>query len=183
MPINAFEILEHEHDVILLVLDAVEREAARIRADGKADPPRVNRMLDFARQFADRCHHAKEERLLFPRLADCGIARDGGPIGVMLAEHERGREFVRAAAEALPAAAGGDATAAGKLAEALSGYVSLLRAHIAKENQVLYVMGRRLLPESDDRDLVAAFERVEAEEMGAGTHEKYHRLAHELAEA
>jgi len=31
---TTFEILEHEHEVILLVLDAVEREAARTRSDG-----------------------------------------------------------------------------------------------------------------------------------------------------
>jgi hemerythrin-like domain-containing protein len=180
---RAFDVLEHEHEVILLVLDAVEREATAIRAAGKADAARVGRMLDFVRQFSDRCHHAKEERLLFPRLEQRGIARAGGPIGVMLAEHDRGREFVRAAAEALPAASAGDGAAATRLAAALAGYASLLRAHIAKENNVLYPMGRQVCSAADDLELTAAFERVEAEEMGAGTHEKYHRLAHELAGA
>ncbi len=29
--------------------------------------------------------------------------------------------------------------------------------------------------------MVKAFDRVEAEEIGVGVHEKYHQLAHELA--
>jgi len=32
------------------------------------------------------------------------------------------------------------------------------------------------------RQLSVAFEKVEAEEIGEGVHEKYHQLAHELAE-
>jgi hemerythrin-like domain-containing protein len=57
-----------------------------------------------------------------------------------------------------------------------------LRQHIDKENNVLYPMGNRVLTEDDQRQLSEAFERVEAEEMGPGVHEKYHQLAHELAE-
>jgi hypothetical protein len=38
-----------------------------------------------------------------------------------------------------------------------------------------------LFTAEDRRALAEAFDRVEAEEMGAGVHEKYHQLAHELA--
>ena len=53
--------------------------------------------------FADKCHHGKEEDVLFPELEKAGIARQGGPIGVMLHEHVSGREFIRRMSEALPA--------------------------------------------------------------------------------
>lgn len=33
----------------------------------------------------------------------------------------------------------------------------------------------------DQQALAEAFDRVEAEEMGAGVHERYHQLAHDLA--
>ena len=58
------ETLKHEHRVILLVLDAAEREVASIEKTGKVQADKLQKMLDFFRNFADRCHHAKEEKLL-----------------------------------------------------------------------------------------------------------------------
>jgi len=64
----------------------------------------------------------------------------------------------------------------------LSTYARLLRAHIAKEDNVLYPMADQLFTAEDQRSLTEAFDRVEAEETGEGVHEKYHQLAHKLAE-
>ncbi len=175
------ETLKREHDVILLVLQAVEREARAIRDAGKADAERIGKMIDFIRNFADKCHHAKEENLLFVRLEQRGIPREGGPIGAMVAEHQKGRAHVRAVEEALPKAVQGERHAAQAVADNLMGYVLLLRGHIDKENNVLYPMGDRVLTQEDQRALGEAFEQVEAEEMGEGVHERCHRLAHELA--
>jgi hypothetical protein len=54
----------------------------------------------FFRNFADRCHHSKEEDELFPKMVEHGIPKEGGPIGVMLMEHDQGRAFVRGMSEA-----------------------------------------------------------------------------------
>ncbi len=51
--------------------------------------------------FADQCHHGKEEDLLFPAMEAAGIPRESGPIGVMLEEHNIGRQYVRGMAEAV----------------------------------------------------------------------------------
>jgi hemerythrin-like domain-containing protein len=175
------DVLRHEHQVILMVLDAAEQEAASIAATGMVDAGRVEKMVDFIRTFADRCHHAKEEDLLFARMAERGFPPHAGPIGVMLHEHEQGRAHVRAVAEALPAAAEGDAAALTRVRENLVGYAALLRAHIYKEDNILYPMADQALSEDDQRALAEGFERVEREELGEGVHEYYHRLAHELA--
>jgi hemerythrin-like domain-containing protein len=84
-------------------------------------------------------------------------------------------------AGALPLATKGDAAATAAIARDLKAYVRFLRAHIGKEDNVLYPMADRLLTAEDQRELMAAFDRVEAEEMGEGVHEKYHELAHKLA--
>jgi hemerythrin-like domain-containing protein len=175
------ETLEHEHDVILLVLGAVEREMREIHAGGPVPAEKVEQMIDFIQNFADRCHHAKEEDLLFVRMEERGMLAQGGPIAVMLHEHDEGRRMVRAAAAALPRAAEGDPAARATLTTNLLGYTSLLRTHIAKENNILYPMANQILTDADQTDLIAAFDRVEAEEMGEGTHERYHQLAHQWA--
>jgi hemerythrin-like domain-containing protein len=138
-------------------------------------------MLDFFRNFADRCHHSKEEKLLFVKMEERGMPVEGGPIAVMLYEHDEGRRLTRTIAEALPLATNGDRRASAAVAQNLLAYVRFLRAHIHKEDNVLYPMADRLLTAEDQRELMEAFSRVEAEEMGEGVHEKYHQLAHKLA--
>ena len=174
------EILKHEHQIVLLVLKGAEREGAAARKKGACDAAAVEKMADFFKTFVDRCHHAKEERHLFPALEKHGVPKEGGPIGVMLAEHDEGRDHVRAIAAALPGLKAGRPAAAAETADRLLAYAALLRAHIEKEEGVLFAIADRLLTAKEQRDMVKAFDRVEAEEMGEGVHEKYHQLAHEL---
>lgn len=175
------ETLKHEHQIILMGLSAVEREMRQIQGGGPVSEERIGQMIDFIQSFADRCHHAKEEKLLFTRMQERGVPAQGGPIGVMLQEHDDGRRLVRAAAEVLPQATAGDATARTALADNLLRFGDLLRAHINKEDNILYPMADEILTTVDQADLTAAFDRVEAEEMGEGTHERYHQLVHEWA--
>lgn len=176
------ETLKHEHQIILLVLGAAEREAQQIQDSGTVRGETVAEMVDLFRNFADACHHAKEERHLFVKMQERGMPLHSGPIAVMLQEHDEGRRLVRAVAEALPGAQSGDAEAIAAVKNNLSTYARLLRAHIAKEDNVLYPMADQLFTAEDQRSLTEAFDRVEAEETGEGVHEKYHQLAHKLAE-
>ncbi len=177
------ETLKHEHEIITVALDAADREARQIHDTGTVRPAAVEMMLDFFPNFADRCHHAKEEKVLFPRMEERGVPAQGGPIGVMLHEHELGRQYLRACREALPGAKAGDRAAVAALGENLAGYVRLLRGHIDKENGILFPMANRVLTADDQKELEAAFDRVEAEEIGEGVHEKYHEMAEKLAQA
>lgn len=60
-----------------------------------------DRIVQFFQVFADKCHHGKEENLLFPELERSGSPKERGPIAVMLAEHEQGQSFVKGRAEGL----------------------------------------------------------------------------------
>ena len=103
---EATALLKEEHDLILRGLTVLEKAAARLAA-GQAVPVGVlQALVAFFRDFADRCHHGKEEAMLFPALESAGLPREGGPTGVMCFEHEQGRACVRAMAGA--AASHGD---------------------------------------------------------------------------
>ena len=177
------ETLKHEHRVVLLVLVGAEREAVEIRRTGRVSGDAVEQMLDFFKNFVDRCHHAKEERFLFPAMGAAGFPAEAGPVAVMLHEHEQGRALIRAIGETLPGAKAGDSQACERLAAALEGYAELLRSHIYKEDNILFAMADQVLPAAEQARLAAAFEQVEAEEIGPGVHERYHQLAHQLADA
>jgi hemerythrin-like domain-containing protein len=177
------ETLKHEHQIVLLVLKGAKHEAASIQAGGAVHVEIVEQMVDFFRTFVDRCHHGKEERHLFPAMHGKGMPLETGPLAVMLHEHEQGRAAVRAITGALERVKGGEAGTGRDLAKALLGYVELLRNHISKEDNVLFPMADRILPAEEQSDIAVLFDKVEEEEIGAGVHEKYHELAHRLAQS
>jgi hemerythrin-like domain-containing protein len=92
------QILSDEHRVIERVLTALEGLIKR-PVGGSLDD--WKKAVDFFRTFADQCHHFKEEKVLFPAMEEHGIPSDGGPIGMMLTEHEEGRSYVRGMAAAI----------------------------------------------------------------------------------
>lgn len=181
---RATEILSQEHRIIEQVLSAVDVLADQARRTRSLDGQSATQAIDFIRNFADRCHHAKEEDLLFKAMEAAGFARDSGPIAVMLHEHEQGRGWVREMVAAAEEASRGGAKAAGAIdafVEAAWSYVELLRAHIQKEDGVLYPMADRVLTAEAQAELLVGFERVEASHAN-GTHERYVRSAQELAQ-
>lgn len=157
------EVLVQEHEIIGRVLDGAERMVRGIEATGEVPVEKVRQVMAFVREFADGCHHAKEENLLFERMHLCGMPVEQGPIAVMNHEHEMGRAYMRALADALARVEQGDGAAAHEVAISLTSYVELLRAHIFKENNILFPMADNLFSPRDQADLTEAFARVDAD--------------------
>lgn len=177
---SATEILMGEHRGIERMLAAMEAKLPRLDAGDGSVVPVFEQGVDFLRNFADRCHHHKEELLLFPKLVERGVPNQGGPIGVMLGEHEMGRAEIRAMDEAIQRYRAGDRAALAGLSGAAQRYITLLRQHILKEDQVLFRMADRVLSADEQAQLAADFDRVEEDVMGPGTHERYHRMLDSL---
>lgn len=156
---QATETLKREHDVIERVLQLLEQAARALRLHKPLPDGFQSWAVEFIRHFADGCHHSKEEEVLFPLLEERGVPRQGGPIGVMLYEHEVGRDCVRRMSQTLPES-GNDPAA---FAAAAEEYVDLLRQHIRKENEVLFPMADAVLSPVDDADAVARFQTAAPE--------------------
>lgn len=93
-----------------------------------------------------------------------------------------GRRHIREISETLARLRSGDAKAAANIRKDGSEYRELLRGHIDKENNILYPIADRLLNKDDDARMVARFEEIERDRVGAGKHEAYHDLLHHLKE-
>lgn len=173
-------ILMEEHELILQALEALGKRLNQMADEPTpADRVYLEKAVEFLRGFADTCHHGKEEDLLFKRMGERGFPTHAGPIAVMLSEHNSGRAFIRGMAEGA-ARIGSDPEAGAAIRHHGFGYIELLRNHIAKENQVLFPMAERTLSAEDQQDLAHAFERFEAQETGAGVHERLLGLLSEL---
>jgi len=170
------QILSDEHRVIERVLGAVEKLAKG--PVGALEP--WKKALDFIRHFADQCHHFKEEKVLFPAMEAHGIPSEGGPVGMMLMEHEEARSYVGAMFAAISLIEAKNEAAKESLLSSAQAYCRLLREHIQKEDEVLFRMADEVISAEEQKKVSAAFAQHEAEEMGAGAHEKYLKIAAEL---
>ena len=175
------EILKGEHRVIEQVLTCLERMADQGLEQGKIPAKAATDALKFLREFADGCHHKKEEDRLFPLLEGRGLPRAGGPTDVMRTEHEQGRALIRTMASSLDAAGVGDARALQSFTRAARDYVQLLRAHIHKEDHCLFAMADSLLSPAEQERLEADFDAVEREQAKPCTHNHCLAIAANLA--
>jgi hemerythrin-like domain-containing protein len=152
---DAISLLMEEHELILRALDALDAFASEV-AHGSEDKAELARFVRFIREFADARHHGKEEDILFEAMVAAGF------IAVMLMDHQAGRAQVAVMAD--KAGQPGAWTSQDRVAviDAASGYTSVLRSHIMKEDQILYPMAQERLHEEAmnrvDRDC-AAFEQ------------------------
>jgi hemerythrin-like domain-containing protein len=180
---QAIDTLMEEHRVIERVLEALDTYVTRIENGVPADRARVAEFAEFLREFADTCHHGKEEEILFKKLIELGFPREQGPVGVMLFEHAQGREHV--AAIAAVGRGSGPVTEQERqsLVAHTRAYVPLLRQHILKEDRVLYPTAAQRVSAEDWDRMAIAFEAFERDVMGEGRHHALHDLAHRLMAA
>ena len=101
-------------------------------------------LLGFLKTFADRCHHGKEEKVLFPKLMQAGIPMNGGPLGVMLYEHDQGRQLLREMEVALADRQPAD------FELYANRYAQLLEDHLAKEDNILFGKAEDVLTSEDE---------------------------------
>jgi len=172
-------VLREEHQLILKVLDVVQALLEKGEA-GDWDLDAWQDCVEFFRLFADACHHGKEEDLLFPELESCGVPREGGPIAVMLFEHKQGRGFVARMAKALEDARQGENEPLARLEHAARAYLQLLRAHINKEDNVLFNMADQLVDRAGCERLCAEYDVACARRLEGRTKDELENLAGEL---
>lgn len=175
------DILRQEHGAIESALKILGVLCEKLESDGTIDPIHVDSLLEFITVFADQCHHGKEEALLFPAMERAGIPSEGGPLCVMLMEHEMGRGYVGGMREAWDRFKKGDKKASSDFAGHAAQYVDLLTRHIAKENECLFPMAERCLKPEVEEGLLEDFEVMEIVKIGHGRHEEFHRLLDSLS--
>ncbi len=154
---TATKNLENDHDNILQLLDVMEH----ISGMPQPDVSHLESIVDIIKNFADGTHHAKEENILFPLLAERGFSLSQGPVAVMLFEHVQGRNYVKGIDDNIKLYKKGTPGALEEIYKNMSGYAELLRNHIAKENNVLFRMADNVLSEDDQMETLALFDEAE----------------------
>jgi len=154
---TATQNLENDHVYILRLIDVMEKMVITI----STDISHLETVISLIKNYADGYHHAKEENLFFPLLVKKGFSNVQGPIPVMLHDHAEGRNFVKGMATEIEAYKAGNLSALPHIYENMQGYIDLLRAHIGKENNVLFRMADRTLSAEEQQGLLTEFASME----------------------
>jgi hemerythrin-like domain-containing protein len=178
---DAIETLMDEHRVIERAIDALATFADEVRARATDDRAELGRFVTFIREFADALHHGKEEDILFAAMIEAGFPRQGGPVAVMLMEHDQGRAFVKRLAELAAQDAPWSDDDRQKVAEAAYGYANLLGGHIHKEDAILYPMAEQRLEPAALEQVNARCAAYEQQKAASGDRARLLALADELA--
>src|SRR3989344_2523379 len=139
---KATKQLKEEHRGVLLALSILEEINKKLKKGEKVNPEHLDQLLEFIMVFVDKCHHSKEEDLLFPAMEKAGIPNEGGPIGMMLIEHDLGRGFIKGMVE------GKD------FVKNARDYIALLTDHIEKEEGILYMIADMHIPAEEQKKLL-----------------------------
>jgi DUF438 domain-containing protein len=158
------EYLIAEHELI-------ERSMAVLKnclenMDEGYDRVQMERAIDFLLEFGDKIHNRKEEEFVFPLMEKRGIPLQGGPVGVMLMEHQAERDLLQKMLMQLPGLEEASLEDRVSFKEDGMEYLAIRAEHIWKENDILYPMARRVLQEGDAEEMLAGFERINTETYG-----------------
>lgn len=173
------DFLVSEHEMIERAMAVLKNNLEKIESAVKT-PLQMQRALDFLLEFGDKVHNTKEEKFLFPLMAQKGLPVEGGPIGVMLMEHDAERNLLQKMTADLPSLAEATPAARQKFAAEGFEYLKIRAEHIWKENDVLYAMGRKVFSDDDNTGLLKEFKILDQQTYGDNARLHYEQMLAEV---
>jgi hemerythrin-like domain-containing protein len=129
-----------EHRLIERMVKVMKHEIEAIGRTGKARPEFIDEAIDFMKTFADRCHHGKEEGLLFAQLSEKRITDHyKQTVDELVQEHARARSLTANLVDAKRRYVSGDAGALEEIRASMKTLVDFYPLHIEKEDRHFFI--------------------------------------------
>jgi hemerythrin-like domain-containing protein len=155
MPIGP---LMKEHRLIERMIALMERELVRLNEGEQLDYEFIDAAVDFIRTYADRCHHGKEEDILFRGLAEKPLSGEHRrTMDELIEEHVYGRQTTAALAGAKERHVQGDSRALESVVGALADLVQFYPAHIEKEDKRFFVPSMEYFSRQEQDEMLEEF--------------------------
>jgi hemerythrin-like domain-containing protein len=177
---HPIEELTLEHAPVKLMLRVLEKINEKIAGGEPVSAEYLNHGIIFLREFADECHHCKEEDLLFPKMAKNTVPNEIRLINVLLKEHEEGRDHIKNMIEAISKKEENQSEFAEIFLDNSKKYIALLDQHIDKENAVLFSYARQSLSETQLKELERRFKIMEEHIIGSERRAELENIIHKL---
>jgi len=179
----ALTVMAEEHEAIAAMLRSVSMLVAQSGRDKKLpDFGLLRAMLFYLDEFPERLHHAKETRLLFPKVRQrcpqlCAV------LDRLDADHARGETAIRALERTLVAFEILGESRRDAFEQAMQRYVGAYLHHMAVEETQVLPSARECLTEADWAELDAAFEANRDPLTGHPASEEYRALFSKIVAA
>ena len=166
-----------EHRLIERMFTLMQREFQRI-TDNMAvdpefhfvDPVFIDTAVDFIRTYADRCHHGKEEEILFAALQKKDLSAEHRQMmEELIKDHVWGRETTAALFRAKEDFLLGKDGALEKLLEHLGQLVDFYPRHIEKEDKHFFTPCMAYFSDAEKAEMLQAMFEFDRQMI----HEKY----------
>ena len=171
----SIELLMKEHENIIVFTKYMRSICCDILEGKPVDTLLLRECVDFGRNYADKHHHGKEEKILFRvMLEKLGIVAEKLVRNGMFVEHDLGRYHMGELDKALGRYDENETTA-NKLdiVSNASGYADLLKRHIEKEDTACYTFALRMLSDEDKKQIDEETVQFEDDAKKNGVQEKY----------
>lgn len=166
-----------EHRVIERMIAVLQTHVAEIERTGVADPPLIDTAVDFIRTYADRCHHGKEEDVLFRLLADKPLdASLSAAMADLVADHVHGREVTRRLVDANERYRSGDDASLGTITACLTELTAFYPVHIEKEDRRFFKPCLEQFTRAEKDAMLAEFDEFDRSLI----HERYRSVVEAL---
>ncbi len=165
-----------EHRLIERMIKVMRRELLLAEKQQKINPRFIETATDFIRAYADRCHHGKEEDILFRELRKKKVAAEHQIVmEELIEEHKRGRQVTGRLVQANSSYMKGDERALSEIFECIRTLIGFYPKHIEKEDRTFFlpVMGY-FSKEEKDAMLTEGY-RFDADLL----HEEYQKIVQE----
>lgn len=173
---DAVENLKREVQLEELALQAIEKELAIIHRSGRPNLVRLHQVLDFARNFEERCHRKKEEDHLFRILRLHGNSALQQQLDSMSRDLEEEARLIRIVSETTAEFSLSDPTTTEAIRKSLRDYHDCMKTRVHKENAYLLPLLRRTLTEEEKHVLGNEFDDVDHETGGNEARVRYESL-------
>lgn len=136
-----------EHRLIERMIALIRQELERIKSNVAVDPEFafvdpvfIDTAVDFLRAYADRCHHGKEEDILFAELARKELSPEHrGMMDELIGEHVKNRELTAQLIKAKEDHLRQEPEALQKLLMHMEALADIYPRHIDKEDRHFFI--------------------------------------------
>ena len=136
LPIDA---LMQEHRLIDRVISQMRKEVARMEEKNDVNSKFVDAVVDFIKVYADRCHHGKEEGVLFRRLSSKQMSPEHATMmRDLINEHVYARKTTGSLAKANESFVNGNRDSQKDIGKLMKDLIEFYPMHIEKEDKKFF---------------------------------------------
>jgi hemerythrin-like domain-containing protein len=151
---KATDLLQDDHHLIERALATLATATTQLERGAPCRPGFFLGVVEFLEGFVHALHYQREENVLFVAMERRGASRTAGPLALAIREHQTSRAAARTIRMAAERWEGGDESARDDLANECRQLVSVLKQHIAREDQLLFPMAQDMIPAEDHFQLL-----------------------------